>query len=378
MILIERRIKMLKENTIAETFPIPTGYLFTGNYSKGQLETLSIGDYGKSKNVKADFLGYTEKIEGVPNIYCMPLSEKWVITVSTQYGCPMKCTFCDVPNVDFKGNATFDDLKDQFYNALSLFPTIKYTERLNLHFARMGDPIFNNDVFKFARWLYKEKKTVHEEMGVRIEVIHPVLTTSLPKKYKNLNSKIYEWCEIKNELYNGQAGFQFSINSTNEAQRSEMFGNEQLSLVEFANLAESLPKPISRKYCLNFAYSTDFEINANVIADLFDKDKFMVKITPIHNNNACRNNNIKTEGGYDSWQPYQKPEEDLIDKGFDVLVFVPSIDEEDGLVTCGNAILGGSQLKCNEDIIKIQGIEPRITGENNGNRFSSWKIPALS
>ena len=34
---------------------IPTGYLFTDNYSKGQLETLSIGDYGKSKNVKADF-----------------------------------------------------------------------------------------------------------------------------------------------------------------------------------------------------------------------------------------------------------------------------------------------------------------------------------
>ena len=32
--------------------------------------------------------------------------------------------------------------------------------------------------------------------------------------------------------------------------------------------------------------------------------------------------------------------EDLKAKGFDVLVFVPSIDEEHGLVTCGNAILG--------------------------------------
>jgi len=35
-------------------YPIPTGYLFTGVYSKGQLETLSIGDYGKRFNVKAD------------------------------------------------------------------------------------------------------------------------------------------------------------------------------------------------------------------------------------------------------------------------------------------------------------------------------------
>ena len=65
-------------------YNIPTGYLFVDNYSKGELETLSIGDYGKSKNVKADFLGYTKVIEGVPNTECMPLSEKWVITLSTQ------------------------------------------------------------------------------------------------------------------------------------------------------------------------------------------------------------------------------------------------------------------------------------------------------
>lgn len=82
---------------IITKYPIPTGYLFTSQCSKGLLETLSIGDYGKPKNVKADFLGFRKIIEGVPNCYCMPLSEKWVITVSTQYGCVMKCNFCDVP-----------------------------------------------------------------------------------------------------------------------------------------------------------------------------------------------------------------------------------------------------------------------------------------
>ncbi len=96
---------------INKIYTIPTGYLFTGDYSKGQLETLSIGDYGKRYNVKADFLGYTKPIEGVPNTYCMPLSEKWVITISTQYGCPMKCNFCDVPNIGMHGNATFDDFE---------------------------------------------------------------------------------------------------------------------------------------------------------------------------------------------------------------------------------------------------------------------------
>jgi 23S rRNA (adenine2503-C2)-methyltransferase len=324
---------------------LPTGYLFTDKYSKGRLETLSIGDYGKAHNVKADFLGYENEINGVPNTKCMPLSEKWVITLSTQYGCVMGCNFCDVPNVPFKGNATFDDLQQQLYVAIGLFPKEKYTERLNIHFARMGEPIFNENVFKFAVWLYNNKMAIQKETGLRIETLHPVLTTSLPRKYNRLEERINEWCHIKNNIYNGQAGLQFSINSTDPKQRTEMFGGDQMELTEFAELANDLPDPIGRKYCLNFAYSTDYVIDAELLSILFDREKFMCKITPIHNNAACRENNIKTIGGYDSYLPYKKPEEDLKNAGFDVLVFVPSMDEEDGLVTCGNAILGGSELK---------------------------------
>jgi 23S rRNA (adenine2503-C2)-methyltransferase len=337
-------------------YTIPTGYLFVDNYSKGDLETLSIGDYGKSKNIKADFLGYNKIIEGVPNCYCMPLSEKWVITVSTQYGCPMKCTFCDVPNFKFKGNVTFDDIKKQLYSAIGLFPQVKYTERLNLHYARMGDPIFNEAVFEFSKWAIANKKQIQLDTGLRIETFHPVLTTSLPKKFAKLEERILEWCDIKNNLYNGQAGLQFSINSTDEKQRSEMYKDTQISLENLARITDKMPDPISRKYCLNFAYSTDFIIDADIVRKYFNPEKFMCKITPIHNNNACKDNDIKTIGGYDSWQPYQKPEEDLKSAGFDVLVFVPSVDEEDGLVTCGNAILGGSTLKYEENIIKIEGL----------------------
>lgn len=343
------------QEIIADLYPIPTGYLFTGNYSKGPLETLSIGDYGKPYNVKADFLGFTRPIEGVPNVPCMPLSEKWVITVSTQYGCPMRCTFCDVPKVEWHGNATFEDLKNQLYTAIGLFPEVHYTERLNLHYARMGDPIFNPAVFEFSEWLISNKRQIQSDVGLRIEVLHPVLTTSLPRKFKKLEERIMRWADIKNELYNGQAGFQFSINSTNEEQRTRMFGGAQLSLEEFAKISEKMPDPISRKYCLNFAYATDFEVDGKKIDRLFDRNKFMAKITPIHNNNASRENGIQTVDGYDSWRPYQKPEEALKAEGWDVLVFVPSMDEEQGLVTCGNAVLGGSKMQ-SSDVINIHGI----------------------
>ena len=318
---------------------IPTGYLFTVDGLRGELETLSIGDYGKSRNIKADFLGFPNEINGVANGNCLPLSEKWVITLSTQYGCIQNCRFCDVPKIPFKGNASFDDLKLQFYEAVKCFPEVHYTDRLNIHFARMGEPIVNDHVFNFARWLFTNKHIIQQELNLRTEVIHPVLTTSLPNKFKHNEARLNEWCQIKNELYNGQAGLQLSINSTSEEQRNDMFAYGQLTLKEISDIGNRLPDPIGRKYCLNFAYSTNYEIDANKLLGLFDPNKFMVKITPIHNNDACRKNNIKTVGGYDSYLPYKTVEESLKLAGYDVLVFVPSMDEEQGLVTCGNLVL---------------------------------------
>lgn len=323
---------------------LPTGFLFTDQYSKGELETLSIGDYGKAKNIKADFLGYTRELNGVPSGDIQPLQEKWVITLSTQYGCPMKCTFCDVPEVKFKGNATFDDLKRQLYNAFKCFPDVKYTDRLNIHFARMGEPSFNEEVLRFTKWLTFAKPEIQKELGIRIETIHPVFTSMLPDNQPALD-RILKFAEYKNEMFGGQAGLQLSINSTNDEQRNEMFGGQGLSLERISELAKTLPYPIGRKYCLNIAYASGNECDGEKLAKLFDPDHWMVKITPIHNNNACRENGIETVDGYNTYLPYKEPEENFKKAGFDVLVFVPSQDEEDGLVTCGNAILGGSELK---------------------------------
>lgn len=64
------------------------------------LEFLTVGDYGKENNIKADFLGLTKKIEGVQH-HDVDLMDKWVATISSQKGCPMKCTFCDVHKYGF-------------------------------------------------------------------------------------------------------------------------------------------------------------------------------------------------------------------------------------------------------------------------------------
>lgn len=342
-----------------EKYPIPTGYLFVDEYSKGKLETLSIGDYGKHKNVKADFLGYEDEIEGVPNTKCMPLSDKWVVTLSTQYGCAMGCEFCDVPKVGYEGNVSFYDLKNQLLNALELFSDqVSYTNRLNIHYARMGEPSFNEDVWEFSEWMAKNKKELEQISGVSFETIHPVLSTMAPESVDSLENKLFDWCSlVKNGSYNGQAGLQLSINSTDSEQRDDMFNGKQIGLEHLSEIGKSLPYPIGRKYCLNFALASDYKVHAGKLRDLFHPSKFMVKITPIHKNNSCQENDIETLKGYESYHPYKQAEKDLQKAGFDTIVFVPSLDEEDGLVTCGNAILSGSTPKTAEDRIKIQGIE---------------------
>jgi 23S rRNA (adenine2503-C2)-methyltransferase len=327
---------------------IPTGKIIIDEYSRGPLETLTIGDYGKSKNIKAHFLGFDKEINGVANGKCMPLSEKWVMTLSTQYGCQMSCLFCDAHNIKFGGNASFWDLKRQLMNARNEYPNVGYTDRLNIHFARMGEPVHNaENVFNFSRWL-ADKRAFQNETGLRVETIHPVFTTMCPRTPNN-NSRtrqaIEQWVHMKNNAFNGQAGLQLSINTTHNEARDKMFNNLSMGLADIANMCRSLPDPLGRKYCLNFAVTDTTEINPYILQDHFDKNKFMLKITPIHNNNACRENGFETKEGYSSYSAYRDIERSLVGNGWDVLVFVPSMDEENGCVTCGNAILGGSELK---------------------------------
>lgn len=116
-----------------------------------------------------------------------------------------------------------------------------------------------------------------------------------------------------------------------------------LALRDIAELADTLVSPWGRKYTLNFALADDSIIDGKVLASMFDPRKFMCKITPLHRTNSCEANHIQTSGGYDSFVPYKKVEEDLKANGFDVIVFVPSYDEDNGLITCGNAILSGKK-----------------------------------
>jgi 23S rRNA (adenine2503-C2)-methyltransferase len=319
---------------IIKNLTVPTGNICIMQADKGKLEFVSLQDYGKAKNIKADFLGYTKEINQVPHGELLPLTDKWVVTLSTQYGCSMNCKFCDVPKVGKGLNATYDDLKNQILSALSLHPEIESTKRLNIHYARMGEPTWNRNVLDFTRDV---RKIIRPFIGRSL--VHPVISTMLPRDNKFLNEYLNEWIDIKNDLFKGDAGLQFSINTTNDDLRKELFSDNSLTLEEISKIGEMLDMPRGRKYALNFALGDNFEVDAEKLRDLFNPNKFMVKITPIHITNSCKENNIETKNGYFDYSPYREIENKLIKVGFDVLVFIPSIEEDTSRITCGNAIL---------------------------------------
>lgn len=310
---------------------VPTGHILIVRGERGgMLECLSIGDYGKAKNLKADFLGLTNEINGVPHGELLPLSEKWVVTVSTQYGCSMGCVFCDVPRVGPGVNATRQDICQQVVAGLSLHPEIRRTNRLNIHFARMGEPTWNFNVLSAALWL-------QESLG-RAHKLHPVVSTMMPRRNRLLRDFLTGWMAIKNYSLHGEAGLQISLNSTDEDQRRQMFHGNASTLPEIRDVMFGLV-PVGRKIALNFALHHDYIVDPGVLLRYFDPARYLIKITPMHMTRACREREIETPSGYEHYYPYKTVEEACKKAGYDVIVFVPSIEEDESKITCGNAIL---------------------------------------
>lgn len=308
---------------------VPTGNILVVEGDKGPLEMLSLADYGQAVNLNQN----APVADGTP---LMPLFEKWVLTISTQYGCSMGCTFCDVPKVGPGVNASYEDLRNQVIRGLLLHPEIKHTERLNIHFARMGEPTWNLSVLDFAQNLQEE---VFARVGTSL--VHPVVSTMMPAGNGHLLHFLNKWMEIKNEVFDGDAGLQMSINSTNDAERSHMFRGNSLPLQDISEIGHWIDTPVGRKITLNFAVA-GYEIDAVKLRTMFDPAKFVVKLTPMHKTAVAVENGIQTKGDYTTPYPYLHHAEELRAEGFDVLTFIASHDEDAGRITCGNAILAGT------------------------------------
>ena len=297
------------------------------------LEYLYVGDYGKENNIKASFLGYDKRIDEVKH-HDVDITDKLVVTVSSQKGCPMNCNFCDCPKLGFKGNATLPELVTEIMSGVAL-SGIKHGKRLNVHYARMGEPTFNPNVITSAEYI--AKMLGDENSDVTFDEYHPVVSTMMPKANKNLKEFLHRWVET-GFVYGGEDGFglQFSINTLDEDGRNAMFRNRSMSLQEISDVIRELPMPKKRKYTLNFAVTSKSNLDVELMNKYFDKEKCIVKITPIHETVEAVDEGYEIVKDFDVYEKFEQP---LVDDGWDVIVFVPSKEEDADRITCGNSLI---------------------------------------
>ena len=256
-----------------------------------------------------------------------PVEEKWVAIISTQFGCAVKCLFCDAGG-GFRGNLTaaemlalVDRLVMDRYGGRRV-PVPKW----KLHFARMGEPSLNPAVPEVLR-----------ELAGRYEA--PGLIPTIPTVAAAAGEAWFEEvARIKEELYGGgRFQLQFSANSTDEAVRDRLMPVKKWSLERIAAFGRRWFRPGDRKLTLNFALSPDFPFDREKVQRLFDPERFLLKFTPVNPTEAAAVNGIGTVLSCSRRDALDELAAALEGEGFQVLISIGEESENELGTNCGQA-----------------------------------------
>lgn len=211
----------------------------------------------------------------------LSLSEKWVLVVSTLFGCPVDCSFCDAGG-GYKGRLTAKEILFQIdYPVRQRFPDgVIKTKKFKVQFSRMGEPSFNPavlDVLEQLPSLYSWEEFI------------PSLSTIAPQGTDKFFERLLQ---IKKELYPGSFQFQFSIHSTSPKQRDVLIPVTKWDFRHMARFGEKFYDEGGKKITLNFAVSQESIIEIKSLARYFSPDIFLVKLTPVNPTFKARKNKI--------------------------------------------------------------------------------------
>lgn len=262
----------------------------------------------------------------------LPRDKKWVLIVSSMFGCPVRCKMCDAGG-DFAGRLTADEILSQIdYIVRRRFPDGKVpVPKFKIQFARMGEPALNPAVLDALRDL----PGAFDAPG-----LHVSLSTIAPCAGQTKNF-FEELIAIKDQLYpRGRFQLQFSIHTTDEAKRDELIPAKKWSLAEIAQYGARFSSPDSgdKKVTLNFAPAEGYPIDAEAVRRHFDPSSFVIKLTPL--NPTVRSHEEALRSAID---PYDRASseglvEAFTEQGFDVILSIGEPEENLIGSNCGQFV----------------------------------------
>lgn len=255
----------------------------------------------------------------------IPREEKWVLLVSTMFGCPVGCAMCDAGG-SYQGKLTTEEILAQIdFLVRNRYPAGRITSnRVKIQFARMGEPSLNPAVLD-----------VLEKLPERYHApgLMPSISTVAPQGTGYFFEKLLE--VKRRRFFRGDFQFQFSLHTTDADFRDRLIPIRKMSFAEMADYGERFYAPGDRKISLSFALDRGAPVEPGVLREHFSPEKFLIKITPLNPTYRAAENDLS------SYIDLSRPGKDdgvirtLRAAGYEVIVSVGEIEENFIGSNCG-------------------------------------------
>jgi 23S rRNA (adenine2503-C2)-methyltransferase len=254
------------------------------------------------------------------------IREKWVLIVSTLYGCPVDCSFCDAGG-KYLGRLSAEEILFQIDYLVRLrFPDgMINTKKFKIQFSRMGEPSFNPAVLEVLEILPDRYKW--EEFIPSLSTIAPMGTEKFFEHLLN----------IKKSLYPDNFQLQFSLHSTSREQRDQWIPVKKWDFARIADYGNKFFDAGGKKITLNFAVSEDSIIDENELLRFFSPEIFLVKLTPLNPTYKALQNKIRSGIANGNGKGEQLSER-FIKAGYDVILSIGENEENKIGSNCGQYV----------------------------------------
>jgi 23S rRNA (adenine2503-C2)-methyltransferase len=264
---------------------------------------------------------FVESLSGSPSI-----DEKWVLIISSQFGCPVRCRFCDA-SIFYRGNLTAEEMLAQVdFMVRSRYPDGNVpAKKFKVQFARMGEPALNDAVIDAMLEIRRR---------YRAPGYMPCISTVAPAGRDEWFGRLLE---ANRKVFRGWFQLQFSLHSTDQKYRDWLVPIRKWGLNEIAEYGERFYVG-GRKVTLNFALSPGARVDPSVISEHFDPHVFALKFTPVNPTVRAEGNgmvNVFTEREADRYVFLRE----LREMGYDVIVSIGELVENEIGSNCGQLVM---------------------------------------
>ena len=258
-----------------------------------------------------------------------PLSrdEKWVLIVSSLFGCPAACPMCDAGG-DYRGRMTAQQILAQ----IDLLVCARYPDRrvpaskFKIQFARVGEPALNPAVLDVLEQLPRR----YDAPGLM-----PSLSSIAPVGCDAFFARL---TDIKNRLYaGGRFQLQFSIHTTDAALRDELIPMRKWDFDRIGAFGAGFRTDGDRKVTLNFALVRGAPIDPGVLLRSFAPEHFLIKITPVNPTHRAALNGVVSHVN-PGMEEAEVEIERLRAAGYEVLLSIGEPEENSIGSNCGQYI----------------------------------------